>query len=384
MLYELLTSTTPFDKEMLKNTSSEELRRMLREEEPPRPSARMSTLDALALSTVSERRCTEPSRITTDIRGELDWIVMKALEKDRERRYESANALAADVQRYLNDETVQACPPSTAYRFQKLARRNKAALATSLLVAAILIIGIGVSTWQAVRATLAESKADGQRILVSAREESLRRYLYASDMKLAWHSWKYASHTNDLVHVRHLLARHEPKSNQEDLRSFAWYHLKGLCGQTARSTLYGHDGKVYHVAISPDGKTLASASQDGTAKLWDLATAQLRHTLRGHFGDVNCVAFAPDGQTLATASDDGSVKFWDPNIGQEKFTPTLIGLSMPVHRVEFSFDGKSLVTGELSEGQDAAAATLWELPSGRKQIKLDGHFPWRFLRTAIR
>ena len=157
MLYELLTGTTPFDKEMLKKTSFEEVRRMLREEDPPRPSARMSTLDALALSTVSERRSTDPRRIATSVRGELDWIVMKALEKDRNRRYESASAFAADVQRYLNDEAVHACPPSKAYRFQKFARKNKTAIATSILVAALLIVGICVSTWQAVRATMAEA-----------------------------------------------------------------------------------------------------------------------------------------------------------------------------------------------------------------------------------
>ena len=164
MLYELLTGTTPFDKEMLKNTNSEELRRMLREEDPPRPSARISSLDARALSTVSERRCTDPRRITTDVRGELDWIVMKALDKDRNRRYQSATALAEDIQRYLNDEPALACPPSMAYRVGKLARRNKTAIATSILVAALLIVGIGVSTWQAVRATLAEAKADFHQV----------------------------------------------------------------------------------------------------------------------------------------------------------------------------------------------------------------------------
>ena len=85
----------------------------------------------------------------------------------------------------------------------------------------------------------------------------------------------------------------------------------------ASSTLVGHEGKVYHLAISPDGTVLASASQDGTAKLWNVATAQLRHTLRGHAGEVNCVAFAPDGKELATASDDRTVRFWDPVSGRE-------------------------------------------------------------------
>ncbi len=388
MLYELLTGTTPFDKEMLKRANIEELKRKLREEDPPRPSARISTLDARALSTVSEHRGTEPRKIATDIRGELDWIVMKALEKDRTRRYESAIALAADVQCYLNDETVQACPPSKAYRFGKFARRNKTAIATTTLIAALLIIGIGVSTWQAVRATLAEAKADFQLNLARKSDleakrqaseavrqrESLRRYLYASDIKLAWSLFQNASHGSDLDQVHELLSRHEPSANQEDLRSFAWYYMNRLCSKTVSSTLYGHEGKVYHVAISPDAKTIASAGQDGTAKLCDLGTKQVRHTLRGHVGDVNCSAFSPDGKTLATASDDMTVKFWDVDSGQERFTPTLIGLNLPVHRVEWSSDGKLLLTSELSEKRDSGKITIWNLPSGLKQREFVGHF----------
>src|SRR5262245_56264395 len=112
LLYELLTGTTPFDKERLKSVNFDEMRRMIREEEPPRPSTRVSTLGAEALSTISQRRSTDPRRISANLRGELDWIVMKALEKDRSRRYESASALAADVHRYLSDEPVLACPPT--------------------------------------------------------------------------------------------------------------------------------------------------------------------------------------------------------------------------------------------------------------------------------
>ena len=144
MLYELLTGTTPFDKETLTKAGLDEMRRIIREDEPPRPSARVSTLEAQALSTVSQRRSTDPRRISTVLRGELDWIVMKALEKDRNRRYESASALAADIQRYLTDEPVQACPPSAAYRFRKFVRRNQSRVAAAGLAAALLaVVAIG-------------------------------------------------------------------------------------------------------------------------------------------------------------------------------------------------------------------------------------------------
>ncbi len=126
LLYELLTGATPFDKERLRTVDFDEMRRILREEEPPRPSTRLSTLGA-ALSTVSERRGVDPRKLTQTLTGELDWIVLKALEKDRNRRYETASAFAADVERYLNDEPVEACPPSRRYRLGKFARRHRRA-----------------------------------------------------------------------------------------------------------------------------------------------------------------------------------------------------------------------------------------------------------------
>jgi serine/threonine protein kinase len=119
LLYELLTGTTPFDKERLKEASYDEIRRMLREEEPAKPSTRISTLGQAA-TTAAVNRKSEPKRLSQLFRGELDWIVMKALEKDRNRRYDTASSLAADLQRYLHDEPVQACPPSTLYLFPQV------------------------------------------------------------------------------------------------------------------------------------------------------------------------------------------------------------------------------------------------------------------------
>jgi tetratricopeptide (TPR) repeat protein/tRNA A-37 threonylcarbamoyl transferase component Bud32 len=138
LLYELLTGTTPFETGHFQAVGFDEMRRIIREDEPPRPSARLSTLRPAMLSTIAERRGLEPRRLSQQVRGELDWIVMKALEKDRGRRYESASALAADVQRYLDDEPVQAWPPSAAYRFRKFARRKK----TALLVAAGVFLAL--------------------------------------------------------------------------------------------------------------------------------------------------------------------------------------------------------------------------------------------------
>jgi tetratricopeptide (TPR) repeat protein len=143
LLYELLTSSTPLEKKRLKETAMLEVLRIIREEEPPRPSTRLAESKD-TLPTISARRQTEPARLTRLVRGELDWIVMKCLEKDRNRRYETANGLARDIERYLHDEPVQACPPSAWYRFRKFARRNRTAVVvTALLLLFIALLGGG-------------------------------------------------------------------------------------------------------------------------------------------------------------------------------------------------------------------------------------------------
>jgi serine/threonine protein kinase/tetratricopeptide (TPR) repeat protein len=146
LLYELLTGTTPFDKERLRTAAYDEIRRIIREEEPAKPSTRLSESKD-SLPSISAQRHTEPAKLTKLVRGELDWIVMKALEKDRNRRYETANAFAADVQRYLSDEPVEACPPSVGYRFRKFARRNKRALLTAGVVVLAALLAVGTFGW---------------------------------------------------------------------------------------------------------------------------------------------------------------------------------------------------------------------------------------------
>jgi eukaryotic-like serine/threonine-protein kinase len=163
-----LTGTTPFDRDTFRTAAFDEIRRIIREQEPARPSARISTLGA-TLTTVSANRHADSRALGKSMRGELDWIVMKALEKDRRRRYETASSFAADVMRYLADQPVEACPPSALYRFRKLGRRNRAALITAGIIALVLIAGTAVSTWQAIRATQAE------RLVREARDEARRR-----------------------------------------------------------------------------------------------------------------------------------------------------------------------------------------------------------------
>jgi serine/threonine protein kinase/WD40 repeat protein len=159
LLYELLTGSTPFPKKRFKEAAYDEIRRIIREEEPPKPSTRLSeSKDSLA--SISASRHTEPAKLPKLVRGELDWIVMKALEKDRNRRYETANGFAMDIQRYLASEPVQACPPSARYRLRQFARKNRKLLMTGTAFTVLLLLATTVSSWQWWRA---EQHADDAR-----------------------------------------------------------------------------------------------------------------------------------------------------------------------------------------------------------------------------
>jgi non-specific serine/threonine protein kinase/serine/threonine-protein kinase len=145
LLYELLTGSTPFEGDRLREAAFDEVLRIIREEEPPKPSTRLSTSDTLPSIAASRR--TEPARLSKDLHGELDWIVMKCLEKDRSRRYETASSLALDLQRHLTDQPVEACPPSAAYRMKKFVRRNKAGVFAGAAILTALVAGLGAASY---------------------------------------------------------------------------------------------------------------------------------------------------------------------------------------------------------------------------------------------
>jgi serine/threonine protein kinase/WD40 repeat protein len=159
LLYELLVGKTPFDAQKLMSQGIDAMRKTIREEEPVRPSTKLGTLEGDELTTTAKRRSVEAPRLASLLRGDLDWVVMKCLEKDRTRRYDTANGLAADLKRHLDNEPVVARPPSAAYKFQKLARRNKLAFTAVGAVTMALVLGFIASTWQAFRATRATQAA---------------------------------------------------------------------------------------------------------------------------------------------------------------------------------------------------------------------------------
>ena len=200
LLYELLTGHTPIEQDTLARVGLDEIRRIIREVDPPRPSMRMKTLDGAEMTTAGKRRNTEPAKLSGALRGDIDWIVMKCLEKDRKRRYDTANALALDLQRHLANGIVTARPPTAAYLLSKLIRRNKLAFAAGAAVAASLVLGIAASLWQAVRvehekqravALLDELRATAPAFVEQARGlvanerfgEALEKLTYAAKLR---------------------------------------------------------------------------------------------------------------------------------------------------------------------------------------------------------
>jgi eukaryotic-like serine/threonine-protein kinase len=174
LLYELLTGKTPFDGKELLKAGLDEMRRTIKEKEPPRPSTRLTTLQGDDVLVTARRRGTDALKLLHQVRGDLDWIVMKCLEKDRARRYETANGLVADIEHHLNNEPVLARPPSTAYRFQKFVRRNKLQVTAAIVVATVLIMASVVSTWQAVEARRERQIAKQQAQLAKQQSETAK------------------------------------------------------------------------------------------------------------------------------------------------------------------------------------------------------------------
>lgn len=398
LLYELLTGTTPFDRKRLSQVAYDELIRIIRDEEPPRPSTRLSR-STETLSAVAAQRRTEPARLSRMFRGDLDWITMKAMEKDRTRRYETANGLARDIERYLNDEPVEAGPPGAGYRLRKFAHKNRTALRIGCAFLVLLIIGAIASTWQAIRATVAEHNANIQRDIAQkneletsqARVETqkerdkvgaanqklertlgdLRHTLYVSDMNRAFTFWR----DGNIQRVEELLDRHRPRPGEEEIRGVEWHYLRRLSERFQKTLLFDAKSEITALAISPDGKCLATGSVRENLAFWDASTGALR--LKVPEGRAGSLAFSGDGSTVVTnskplpqASTDragtASVRFWDVATGNErpagrftlavdKFAPT-----------EFSSDGSTL-GGITPDGK----FRIWNTTSGREQATLD-------------
>jgi WD40 repeat protein/serine/threonine protein kinase len=374
LLYELLTGTTPLQHERVKATGLLEALRIVREEEVPTLSNRLGTTEQLAA--VAANCGLEPAKLTRLVRGELDWIVMKALAKDRSRRYDSASAFAADVQRFLTDEPVQACPPSALYRLRKFVRRHRGAvLAAGAAVATLFLMAVLAlaSTYrinQAYEALEGEQAKTADALRretaltnqLSDAQEQDRRALYFHGVALAYREWQ----AQRMARADYLLGQ-----CPEEFRDWEWHYLYRLC-HSDLLTLSGHAGQVDAVAFAPDGTRLASGGGDGAVKVWELATGREVLHLQGHADAVLSVAFSPDGTRLAAAHHYGKVRVWDLATGREISVMTAQGPGPSPRTVVFSPDGQRLAAGGVG------GANVWEVETGRGLFHLPGHNPVAF------
>jgi WD40 repeat protein/tRNA A-37 threonylcarbamoyl transferase component Bud32 len=320
LLYELLAGSPPFEPERLKRAALDEMLRVVREEEPPPPSARLST--SLAKATIAAVRQSDPSRLAKLMRGELDWVVMKALEKDRTRRYESAAGLAKDVERYLNDEAVEACPPTLGYRLKKACRKNRTAFITTAAVFASVMVAVIGQTWNLLRARAAEADAlaawnaeaeqrdetarqrdaaveagkEAERKRIEANEvlknlrlaqEQQQADQYVWDMQLL----PLAFDAGNVAEVNRLLGRHIPQGDRPDRRAFEWHYWHRQLNSDLRTDRLPDVGGLLHTwAASPDGSRVARFSVPGpddqppddtpVLTVWDAATRKVVLTHR--------------------------------------------------------------------------------------------------------
>ncbi len=386
LLYELLVGRTPFDATELMSQGIDAMRKTIREKDPVRPSTKLATLQGEELTTTARRRAADAPKLIHQLRGDLDWIVMKCLEKDRTRRYETANGVAMDIRRHLHNEPVLARPPSKLYEFQKTFRRHKFGFAAAAALMVVLAAGVLASTWQAILATRAKRDAlsarqraeinerkavDAQANEAKMREQAqaqelvARRRAYASDMNVA----QAALVGHNLGRALDLLNRQRPQPGHKDLRGWEWRYLWQQTRSDAIFTLCQQSSEVFSLALSADGSWLAigGAHNDGVAVRDLRARQELIRLAKGEA--YVSTAFSPTEPLLAFAgttvsSETGSrtsLRLWNTATRQ------LVGelaLDGECRGLAFSRDGRTLVTSTStgSEGQ----ITLWRMPEATR------------------
>jgi len=279
LLYELLTGRTPFDQKQLLSSGYDEMRRVIREDEPPKPSTRMSTLADAELTDLAQHRDSEPKKLRALMRGDLDWIVMKALEKDRTRRYETANALAMDVRRHLDDEPVSAAAPSSAYRISKYVSRHRGAVLTAAALSFLLVAGTSLSTWQWRRALKNEQRAKNSEIEANRNRDLLQVEKDAAVSNArSWMEQTYQAKIESAYH--HLLDQKLAYTGEaleacpEELRNWEWRWMKQLV-ERSELVASGLDD-VQGAWFTPNPRWIIMRRWGGRYEVWDRDSGEAR------------------------------------------------------------------------------------------------------------
>jgi eukaryotic-like serine/threonine-protein kinase len=350
ILYVLATGQKPF--EQRQKSPLDEMLRRLREEDPVSLSGKLLA-DRDGAAQAATARGTQPQALIRELRGDLNWIAMKALERDRERRYATPSELAADLRRYLGHEAVLARPASAAYQLRKFIRRHRLTAAGAALVTLLAIVA-SASAVLAVRQKHEAEYHAGQALQAQAR---LLTQAAAQRLKDADLAGAQGIILEVLTHPAFAQSRTAAAIDVfQDIRA----------ADPLRAVLSGHTGRVRSLDYSPDGKHIVTASEDKTARIWDAVIGIQQATLRGHQAPIYTAAYSSDGSRIATTSSDGTVRIWDAQSAAEIRAISVAGFK-PVG-AHFSLDGERLVVASLDH-----TARTFDARTGVQLTVMSGH-----------
>ena len=412
VLYELLCGALPFEKKELRNKAYREVQRMIREDDPPTPAARLSSIaksDTALSSRIATARRELPVSLNHALKSELEWIPLKALRKERNERYETPSDLADDIRNYIDGKPLIAAPVSKAYRMRKYVRRNRGLVVAVGAIVAALVIGLGVASWQWRVAEGQMQIAEAQKQIAETQRTETEQALQQIKTELAIASTRRGfdalnANNPSLAYIETAQLKQGGWSDRfttrllgslldQSIAVLKEYEDGVLCvalspdgntialasrDKTIRlwdrasakeiAVLKGHEEWVKSVAFSPDGNTIASGSYDKTIRLWDRASAKEIAVLNGHEGGVSCVAFSPDGNTIASGSNDTTIRLWNRASAKEIAVLKGGGVFALIESVAFSPDGNTIASGSYDK-----TIRLWDRASPKEIAVLNGH-----------
>jgi eukaryotic-like serine/threonine-protein kinase len=351
ILYVLLTGLQPFETRRQRPPLDQWLRR-LREEEPPSLSAKLGE-DRENAKTAAAARSTEPKQLASLMRGDLEWITRRALERERERRYGTPSELAADLRRHLDHQPVMARPASTAYQVRKFIRRHRIATMVASMVA---VLGIGVS---AAGLIALQEKHEAEFQTSQALRAQSRLLTQAAAQRLK---------DSDVAGAQGILLEVLTNPSFARMREPAAISVfqEIRAAESQRAILVGHTGDVWSAVYSPDGTRVLTASTDKTARIWNAATGTPLGVLSGHTSGLSYAAFSPDGTRIVTCAADDTARIWDAHAGAQLVV--LRGHGDSVYSAVYSPDGSHIVTASSDK-----TARVWDAAGGSSLLVLAGH-----------